>query len=125
MREGEATMARAVPGCPREAEDIPAGYKRTEVELIPEDWSVYTVSSIANVRTGPFGSSLHERDYVDDGTPIITVEHLGERGISRHNLPRVSDADRLRLKSYELRAGDIVFSRVGSVDRNALIRTLI
>ena len=34
----------------------------------------------------------------------------------------VSDSDRQRLRAYSLEIGDIVFSRVGSVDRNALIR---
>src|SRR6202040_2179117 len=38
------------------------------------------------------------------------------------NLPLVSDSDRRRLRAYSLEIGDIVFSRVGSVDRNALIR---
>ena len=101
--------------------ELPVGYKLTEVEMVPEDWQIDQVSSIANVRTGPFGSALHQRDYANEGTPIITVEHLGEHSISHLNLPLVSGADRLRLKSYELRTGDIVFSRVGSIDRNALV----
>ena len=25
------------------------------------------------IQTGPFGSQLHSSDYVEDGTPIITV----------------------------------------------------
>lgn len=74
------------------------------------------------VQTGPFGSQLHQRDYVAIGTPIITVEHLGENRIIHSNLPKVSDKDRKRLQKYELRTGDIVFSRVGSVDRRALVR---
>jgi type I restriction enzyme, S subunit len=90
--------------------------------VIPDDWKVTTVGEISDVKTGPFGSSLHERDYVNNGTPIITVEHLGESGVHHTNLPMVSDADKLRLKAYSLRQGDIVFSRVGSVDRNALIK---
>jgi type I restriction enzyme, S subunit len=98
------------------------GYKQTEVGVIPDDWKVTTVGEISDVKTGPFGSSLHERDYVNNGTPIITVEHLGESGVHHTNLPMVSDADKLRLKAYSLRQGDIVFSRVGSVDRNALIK---
>ena len=102
--------------------DLPIGYKRNDIGVIPQDWRVETISSVADVKTGPFGSALHERDYVDDGTPIITVEHLSEHGIIHHNLPMISDADRSRLKSYGLRVGDIVFSRVGSIDRNALVR---
>jgi type I restriction enzyme S subunit len=86
-------------------------------------WEVKRLGNVANVKTGPFGSSLHERDYVRDGTPIITVEHLGEFGVDHFNLPLVSDFDRQRLRAYALEIGDIVFSRVGSVDRNALIRS--
>ena len=104
-----------------EAHDMPSGYKRTEVGVVPQDWRVETLVTVAKVRTGPFGSALHERDYVNDGTPIITVEHLSEQGIVHYNLPLVSDADRSRLKNYALRVGDIVFSRVGSVDRNSLV----
>ncbi len=74
------------------------------------------------IQTGPFGSQLHKKDYVLDGTPIVTVEHLGDNRLVHKNLPRVSDADRERLSKYDLRAGDIVFSRVGSVDRRALVR---
>jgi restriction endonuclease S subunit len=99
-----------------------SGYKQTEVGAIPEDWNVTTVGEISDIKTGPFGSALHERDYVNNGTPIITVEHLGESEVHHTNLPMVSDADKLRLKAYSLRQGDIVFSRVGSVDRNALIK---
>ena len=101
--------------------DLTIRQDRNDVGDIPEDWQVEAISAIAEVKTGPFGSSLHERDYVDDGTPIVTVEHLSEFGISHRNLPMVSDSDRYRLKSYCLRTGDIVFSRVGSIDRNALI----
>jgi type I restriction enzyme S subunit len=86
------------------------------------EWEVKRLGEVADVKTGPFGSSLHESDYVEEGTPIITVEHLGEFGVEHFNLPLVSDIDRRRLQAYSLAPGDIVFSRVGSVDRNALIR---
>lgn len=72
---------------------------------------------LADIQTGPFGSQLHKEDYVADGTPIVTVEHLGSKMFSEQNLPRVSNADKNRLKKYVLKQGDIVFSRVGSVDR--------
>lgn len=78
--------------------------------------------SDAGVQTGPFGSQLHQEDYVETGTPIITVEHLGENRILQANLPHVSNEDRNRLSKYQMREGDIIFSRVGSVDRRALVR---
>ncbi len=74
------------------------------------------------VQTGPFGSLLHKKDYVDSGTPIITVEHLDDNRISHIETPFVSDEDKERLSKYVMHEGDIVFSRVGSVDRRALVR---
>lgn len=76
---------------------------------------------IAEIQTGPFGSQLHKEDYVDVGTPIVTVEHLGSRVFSEQNLPMVSEADKSRLSKYVLKKGDIVFSRVGSVDRCSFV----
>ena len=76
---------------------------------------------IAEIQTGPFGSQLHKEDYVDVGTPIVTVEHLGCRVFSEQNLPMVSDTDKSRLSKYVLKKGDIVFSRVGSVDRCSFV----
>jgi len=73
--------------------------------------------NIADIQTGPFGSQLHKEDYVNNGTPIVTVEHLGNRVFTKQNLPKVSDKDKVRLTKYVLQKGDIVFSRVGSVDR--------
>ena len=75
------------------------------------------LKSIADIQTGPFGSQLHKEDYVESGTPIVTVEHLGNRVFTEQNLPKVSDSDKARLSKYTLSTGDIVFSRVGSVDR--------
>ena len=86
------------------------------------EWEVRRLGEISEVKTGPFGSTLHQSDYVKVGTPIITVEHLGETGIEGGNAPMVSDSDKDRLTSYALNEGDIVFSRVGSVDRSAIVR---
>ncbi len=76
------------------------------------------LGDIADIQTGPFGSQLHSRDYAaNHGTPIVTVEHLGERKFACQNLPLVKDEDKLRLLKYTMLPGDIIFSRVGSVDR--------
>ena len=75
------------------------------------------LGEFAEIQTGPFGSQLHKDDYVLNGTPIVTVEHLGKRLFTEQNLPKVSDDDKQRLSKYILSEGDIVFSRVGSVDR--------
>ena len=81
------------------------------------------LGSIADIRTGPFGSTLHAEDYVFEGTPIITTEHFksGRLPNEKTDIPQVSDEDLRRLQNYILKPDDIVFSRVGSVDINALV----
>lgn len=85
------------------------------------EWKEYKIDEIAKVQTGPFGSQLHMSDYKLEGTPIITVEHLGENKILHKNLPLVGREDKQRLIKYTLKEGDIVFSRVGSVDRRVYV----
>ena len=79
------------------------------------------LGDVAKSQTGPFGSQLHEADYVKEGTPIVTVEHLGDTGFTTQNLPFVSEKDTKRLSKFLLEEGDIVFSRVGAVDRNVYV----
>ena len=77
-----------------------------------------------DIKTGPFGSTLHAEDYVAHGTPIVTTEHFkgGELPLTGNGVPQVSDQDAARLHQYRLKKHDIVFSRVGSVDLNAEVK---
>ena len=86
-------------------------------------WEQRKLVEISDIRTGPFGSTLHAEDYVEEGTPIITTEHFktGDLPEQKEGIPQVSAEDLLRLQSYVLKTDDIVFSRVGSVDINALV----
>ena len=106
--------------------DVADEWRKTDYGMFPSGFSEDSLENLCNhdsgVQTGPFGSQLHKKDYVSVGTPILTVEHLGENRIKHQELPKVSDNDRKRLYKYSLRKGDIVFSRVGSVDRRALVR---
>lgn len=79
------------------------------------------LGKIADVQTGPFGSQLHQEDYVTDGTPLVSVENLGEFHLNRKHLPRVSSEDCARLTRYIMDEGDIIFSRVGYVDRSSYV----
>ena len=100
-------------------------------ELIPEirfagftdDWEQHKLGEFSDIKTGPFGSTLHADDYINDGMPIITTEHFksGQLPIVKDGIPQVSENDYYRLSSYILNTNDIVFSRVGSVDINALV----
>ena len=85
------------------------------------EWKETTLGEIATVQTGPFGSQLKNEQYIKGGTPVITVEHIKEFKIENFDYPSVTDEDKERLKKYTLKQGDIIFSRVGSVDLSALV----
>ncbi len=106
--------------CDRRTKQVETVYGRFPVEF--SERRLADLCDDKGIQTGPFGSQLHQKDYMPVGTPILTVEHLGENRVLQRELPRVTDHDRDRLSKYILRKGDIVFSRVGSVDRRALVR---
>jgi len=85
-------------------------------------WRECKLSDIADVQTGPFGSQLKNEQYITGGTPVVTVEHILNFRILDFSYPSVTDADKQRLSKYLLKTGDIVFTRVGSVDLSAWVK---
>ena len=73
------------------------------------------------IQTGPFGSQLHARDYVDEGIPVVMPQQLGDNEIRTAGISRVAEHDRDRLARHVMHEGDIVFSRRGDVTRRAYI----
>ena len=86
------------------------------------DWKECELEEVAEVQTGPFGSQLKNEQYITGGTPVVTVEHINNFRIVDFDYPSVTDEDKNRLSKYLLKAGDIVFTRVGSVDLSAYVR---
>ena len=61
---------------------IPAGYKQTEVGVIPSDWEVKFVEEISEVKSGkrlPLGKSLTEQKTTH---PYIRVVDMFQGGVS-------------------------------------------
>lgn len=93
----------------------------------PTTWEVTTLGKVCeegggDIQTGPFGSQLHASDYVNDGIPSVMPVNIGDSRILTDGICRITEADAQRLSRYRLRAGDIVYSRRGDVERLALVR---
>lgn len=91
------------------------------------EWQETTLGKLCeesggDIQTGPFGSQLHAADYVSVGIPSIMPQNIGDNRISTDGIARINDTDAQRLSRYLVRAGDIVYSRRGDVERRALIR---
>ena len=86
------------------------------------EWKEYKLGEIANIQTGPFGSQLHQSDYVDVGIPSIMPVNIGDRmNISIEKIVYITEEDATRLSRYRVQEGDIVYSRRGDVEKCAYI----
>ena len=86
------------------------------------DWQEAKLGEVAKVQTGPFGSQLKNEQYITGGTPVVTVEHINNFRIKDFKYPSVTNEDKQRLSRYLLSKGDIIFTRVGSVDLSAYVQ---
>jgi len=73
------------------------------------------------IRTGPFGSQLHESDYQDEGTPAVMPKDIVEGRISVETIAHIGQDDIARLSQHVLKKGDIIYGRRGDIGRRALI----
>lgn len=88
-------------------------------------WQTYRLSDIADVQTGPFGSQLHQRDYVDVGTPCIMPCNIGANlDVQTDNIAHLKASDIIRLNKYCVKEGDIIYSRRGDIEKCAYINHL-
>jgi len=71
--------------------------------------------------TGPFGSMIHQEDYVRDGVPLINPSHMVGGRIVHDPRVTLKPADVERLSAYALSAGDMVLARRGEVGRYAYV----
>lgn len=89
---------------------------------IPDQWKLKSIKDIAlSVSTGPFGSSLHQYDYIVGGTPVINPQHIIDGQIIPSEKITVSDTTKQRLSSYVLNKGNIIIARRGEMGRCAVI----
>jgi type I restriction enzyme S subunit len=73
------------------------------------------------IRTGPFGSQLHESDYSAEGTPVVMPKDIVEGRVSIASIARVDDTHVARLSQHQLAPGEIVYGRRGDIGRQALV----
>ena len=85
-------------------------------------WTKTTLGKIADIITGPFGSQLHQSDYVKRGIPIVMPQDIGNRNINYSTINYVSEEDATRLKRYSTVTNDILYARRGDVEKHAFVR---
>lgn len=76
-----------------------------------------TLSDIADIQIGPFGSLLHKEDYVSGGVPVINPMHIRDGQLQPDSEFSVAEQKAASLSLYRLREGDVVLGRRGEMGR--------
>ena len=90
-------------------------------------WHAATLGEIAErdgglIQTGPFGSQLHQSDYVPDGIPVIMPKDITDGRVDPASVERVSEETASRLSRHQLRPRTIVLPRRGEITKRAFVR---
>ena len=65
--------------------------------------------------TGPFGTMIGKSDHKASGVPMLGIENIGRGEFVDGNKIYVTEEKAKELKSFSLKAGDIIISRSGTV----------
>ena len=89
-------------------------------------WAARTLGEISDdvggvIQTGPFGSQLHESDYVEDGIPMVMPKNILDGKIDTRDIAFIKEEDVARLQRHKMSVGDIVYGRRGDIGRRGLI----
>lgn len=85
-------------------------------------WQTKRIKDVFNVKIGPFGSLLHNRDYINGGVPLVNPIHMQNEMIYPDFDFTVSDTKLKELENYILHTNDIIFARRGDIGRCAIVR---
>jgi len=86
------------------------------------DWPMVALGEVCEaILTGPFGSSLHQSDYVENGIPVINPQNIIDGAIITDGAKMVSVDTRERLQEFTVHENDIVIGRRGEMGRCAVV----
>jgi type I restriction enzyme M protein len=90
--------------------------------VVDPAWPVKSLGDVCKaILTGPFGTSLHESDYVADGIPVINPKNIVDGEMLKEGAKTVSAETRDRLQEFTVRENDIVIGRRGEMGRCAVV----
>lgn len=89
---------------------------------LPDGWEWVRIDTITNhIQTGPFGSNLHQEEYISGGIPVVNPSNLINGKIIPDDSKTVDQATFDRLSNYAIELGDLVMARRGELGRCAIV----
>jgi len=102
-------------------DQIPKGYKLTEVGVIPKDWAVKYLKEVSPQQS--VGLVINPSTYFDEkGTiPMLVGSNIEENIIDWNSANKITEVSDKKLSASRLYAGDLVVVRVGEPGTSAVI----
>ncbi|MCK9396691.1 MAG: restriction endonuclease subunit S [Methylobacter sp.] len=94
---------------------------------VPEHWIICCIKHVVSPEKdsmvdGPFGSSVNtDKDYVDEGVPVIRTVNITNVGFSSENLKFMRQVKFNQLKRHAVHSGDVLFSKVGTIGNSCIL----
>ena len=86
-----------------------------------KDWKKVRLDSVADIKIGPFGSLLHQEDYITGGHALVNPSHIIDGRICTDEKLTISDEKYTELTPYHLQKHDVVMGRRGEMGRCAVV----
>lgn len=101
--------------------------KETEIGLIPESWDVVTLEEVKasprSIVSGPFGSNIGRRFFVQRGVPLVRGCNLtkGDKFLVEDGFVFITEEKAAELANCTALPGDLVFTAAGTLGQVGLI----
>ncbi len=88
--------------------EIPDGYKKTKVGIVPKEWTEHTLSEFFDFKNG----LNKEKEAFGKGTPIVNYTDVwGKRGLLKENINGKVLLSKNEIDLYKVEEGDVFFTR--------------
>lgn len=90
------------------------------IEKIPLSWSIHKLKYLKSdekysIVDGPFGTQLHNDEYVDEGVPVVRVTNLDFNGnFHSENLVFITEEKYNSLKRSSIKENDLIIAKTGA-----------
>lgn len=92
----------------------PKGWKRKPLKK-------YLRNSKGSLQSGPFGSNLHNSDFVEDGEILaVGIDNVHDSGFQIGRNRRITSEKYQELEKYKLEPGDVLITIMGTVGRTCV-----
>jgi type I restriction enzyme, S subunit len=102
--------------------ELKAGYKSTELGVLPIDWKVQTIESVmSEISMGPFGSDIKVSNFVAFGVPVLSGLNVRSERLLDSFTNFVTPEKAKDLKKAVARRGDVVITHRGTLGQISYI----